>query len=124
MKVVDPGHKYALSLLDYGENAITSITFVKRMGANYPGNTSSYPGTTLQETMRACLDRTRYLNHQKWSVFNLIVQYCLVIAVCALEYRAALRHRRWPPLHPVNGATCWKCLHVGCTGSCHPARSM
>lgn len=63
MKVIDPGHKYELSTLD-GDDSPVVLTFVKRVGANYPGNESAYAGTTLQETLRACLDRLAYLDRQ------------------------------------------------------------
>ncbi len=47
MKELDPGHHFALNLLDCGENAITAIRFVKRKGAKYPGNQDSYPGANI-----------------------------------------------------------------------------
>ncbi len=119
MTVIDPGHHYALSLLDYGENAHTAIRFVKRSGQKYPGNGHDiYPGTTLQEVLRACLDRVKYLDRQKRHWTNWIVRGCLALTICCLELRAALRHGRMIPMRPITGKQCWQCLHVGCSGEC------
>jgi hypothetical protein len=54
--VIDPGHEYELASLD-GEKAVR-LTFVKRIGARYPGNKGpSYSGTNCQEVLRVLIDR-------------------------------------------------------------------
>lgn len=55
MKVIDPGHVYDLRSLD-GEQ-LNRLVFVKREGPSYPGNVGHYPGTTMQEVLRALIDR-------------------------------------------------------------------
>ncbi len=121
MIVIDPGHKYALSTLD-GDGAPVVLTFVKRIGANYPGNESAYAGTTLQETLRACLDRIKYLDRQKPHSGNIVVFAGINNAIIALEDRASERHGRpYNGSHDcVYGIQCPKCLHVGCEAQCHP----
>jgi hypothetical protein len=59
MKVLEAGHKYELLSLDGGEPQI--LTFVKREGEGYPGNVGHHPGTTLQEVLRAEIDRGMYV---------------------------------------------------------------
>jgi len=64
MKVLDPGHKYELAVLD-GDLPVI-LTYTKRIGDKYPGNEPpAYSGTTLQEEWRAQIDRLRYLNNQE-----------------------------------------------------------
>lgn len=62
MKVIDPGHHYGLAVLDGEPNGSESLLFVKRQGEKYPGNTFHHHGTTLQEVLRACCERLRYVN--------------------------------------------------------------
>lgn len=132
MKVLDPGHKFALDLLDFGENAVTSLTFVKRIGEKFPGNEPpAYPGTNLQEAYRAEIARHKYLDAQdpcpenQWCIRNLRNN------IRFLEERAARRHGRKPDwrLYESNGLetndqieflpTCKKCGHIGCEGRRH-----
>lgn len=121
MTVIDPGHYFSLLRLDTLKGGDLTLRFVKRQGTKYPGNTGSYPGTTLQEVLRACISRTKYLHKQAWHWTNLILLVCLHLAVWMLEIRAAIHHgRRIPGVHAaVYGPVCVKCLHVGCKGSCH-----
>lgn len=120
MKTLDEGHKYALATLD-GDGSPETLTFVKRMGDKYPGNESAYSGTTLQEVLRACLDRVYYLDNQQPGQENVEVIKALVMAVTQLEARAARKHNRRapPPGKALYGELCGKCLHVGCVGKCH-----
>lgn len=91
MIIIDPGHTYALGVLD-GEEAMV-LRFVKREGADYPGNTGAQCGTTLQEVFRACLDRIEYLDRQITCEENDIVRFNLRSSINALE--AVSRPDRW-----------------------------
>ena len=112
MRVIDPGHTYALGVLD-GDTAMV-LEFVKREGPLYPGNVGTQCGTTLQEVLRACLDRIEYLDQQIPDENNAIVRFNLRSSIIALERRAAQRHSRQMPDDPIYGALCQHCLHVGC----------
>lgn len=120
MKVLDPGHKYELASLDGGEPII--LTHTKRIGEKYPGNEGDpYPGTTLQETWRAQIERLRYLDHQEHNEANSACIANLKENLWLLEARAAKRHgRQCPSMDQIlNGPFCPKCLHAGCEGACH-----
>lgn len=127
MNIIEPGHIYQLDTYDLipGEEWLLNnrVTFMERIGTNYPGNTNSHPGTNLQETLRMDLDRLRYLDAQKHSEYNLRVQQCLRYAIYWLELRAAnqnparnIYHNRIPvqaqniDLIP----TCRICGHITC----------
>lgn len=128
MRVIDPGHKYILNELDLKEGSGTQVlTFVKREGPGYPGNIGHYPGTNIQECVRALINRTQYLHNQIPSIHNEAIISAFRIAIMQLEVRAARRHGRNP--YPVelmtpgaeveNIATCLRCGHIGCKGNCH-----
>jgi hypothetical protein len=122
MRIVDPGHTYALQILDNdGPATALRLVFVKREGPKFPGNDGHYSGTNLQEVLRACRDRLLYLNHQEHDYRNEIIIDHLMNAVYLLEERAAERHGRIPlgRVAAIYGDTCEKCGHVGCGGSCH-----
>jgi len=87
VKVLDPGHRYALAHLD-GEGKST-LTFVKRVGDKYPGNSSAYEGVTTQEVLRALIERQRYVDGQRPDVANQRVIRNLLEALAELEIRAA-----------------------------------
>jgi len=125
MIIQDPGHKYQLKILDgsymSGDEDII-LTFVKREGENYPGNVGHYPGTNIQEVLRALINRIRYLNAQDTDPRNIKVVMCLQQSIWLLEERAAERHnRKWN--FEITGielfSTCYKCGHIGCNGTCH-----
>lgn len=94
MKVTDPGHSYLLDCIDGGQPK--PLVFVKRCDPEnpekYPGNENAYPGTTMQNVLRALLDRLRYLQNQVWSLENSIIIGMLKVSLWLLEYRAARRH--------------------------------
>lgn len=125
MRVVDPGHFYALNVLPSGNTASSPmhLQFVKRMGPNYPGNNSLYSGTTTQEVLRACCDRLRYVNNQIPDKRTRRALGLLRLAILLLEQRAAKRHgRKYGSMRLAEaefGRTCNKCNHVGCEGECH-----
>ena len=119
MKIIDPGHKFLLPVLDGGDDI--ELTFVKRVGEMFPGNTAAYPGTTLQEVLRACISRCGYLNNQITSEHTLRSIHHMERSIFELELRAATRHNRVAPsfANAVYGLTCPLCLHTGCKGGCH-----
>lgn len=128
MRVIDPGHRYALAHLDgVGEEI---LTFVKREGPSYPGNIGSHPGTNLQEGLRAYIDRVQYLDAQIHHSNNGAVIWHLRESLRLLEQRAAERHGRDTDAldHRVQIGgfietlpACPKCGHVLCYESCRTA---
>ncbi len=115
MRVIDPGHIYALPNLDGPGEQIR--TYVKREGPGYPGNIGNHPGSNLQEGWRADIDRLKYLNSQVPDPVNELAIENLRLAILLLEHRAAKRHGRiW---EVVKGEielipTCPKCGHIQC----------
>ncbi len=120
MQVVDPGHEYLLDALD-GEQE-NRLVFVKREGPNYPGNLGHHAGTTMQEVLRALVDRAVYVNSQIPSAHTQAAIYYMKSAIFEFENRAAKRHGRAAPdiENAVYGEKCKKCGHIGCHGECHP----
>jgi hypothetical protein len=115
VRVLDPGHRYALAYIDgAGEDV---ITFVKRCGERYPGNVGDHAGTTMQELLRAIIDRCVYVNAQRPCCENVRVIADLRSALRTLEQRAARMHGIAIEL-PFDGIellnTCDRCGHVAC----------
>jgi len=93
MKVIDPGHVYEVNVLDGDDFTLAPrITFVKREGEGYPGNVGHHAGTNIQELLRVCIDRVKYLDKQIHHEMNGGVIEDLQCALARLEYRAAERH--------------------------------
>lgn len=117
MKVVDPGHSYELATLD-GRGQTISLSFVKRQGPHYPGNWGEHSGTTMQEVMRALLDRARYVNSQIPCVETEMVIEHLRAAIALCEIRAKRvkhRHLLETSLSELeDAAVCSTCGHVSC----------
>lgn len=92
MKVLDPGHRYELAALD--GDAVQTVQFVKRdfPPERYPGNVGSYSGTTMQECLRALIDRAEYVNRQTHSPQTTMAAYYMRVSLYYLEERAARRH--------------------------------
>lgn len=122
MKVLDPGHKYQLATLDGDVNV--ELTFVKRNNpaSYYPGNLDAYPGTTLQEVIRACLERARYVDRQS-EIMGLSMPenqrliHHLRQSLVELENRAARVHGRPQDITEDQaefGPFCPQCGHAGC----------
>ena len=92
--IIDPGHKYELLCLDGEINQ--NLTFVKRHDTEhperFPGNTESYPGTTLQSVIRCLCDRIDYLQNQIPDGRNPAIKRKLEECIWLLEDRAAERH--------------------------------
>jgi hypothetical protein len=124
MKVIDPGHMYLLTRLDVGTGYMgTMLTFVKRCGPKFPGNTGgNYPGTTLQNVLRALCDRMRYLQNQVWAAENVVILFALRLSIWLLEFRAARRHGR-SYFHGLDFAEkspmCSECGHTDCHHANH-----
>jgi hypothetical protein len=118
MKVIDPGHTYELAHLD-GDD-VTILRFVKRTGPNYPGNDGSREGTTMQEVLRAVLERCAYVNRQIPCAETKAAMEHIAEAIRLFEVRAARRHGRKLPTREqsLKWVPCVKCLHVGCHGEC------
>ena len=116
MRVLDPGHRYALPHLD-GEKE-TVLQFVKREGAIYPGNVGHCEGVNMQEVLRALIERAIYLDAQLPAHETMLAISYMKLAVHSLESRAARRHGRASPdvENSVYGDTCRGCGHVGCDG--------
>ena len=57
MKIIDPGHKYILK--DNGESSHSNtLTFFKDSKIHGEG----YKGTTVQEVLRVCIDRVKFID--------------------------------------------------------------
>jgi len=122
MIVLDPGHTYQLAQLDPPLLHGQLLWFVKRTGTKYPGNAEpSYPGTTLQEVLRACLDRARYVNQQERCWQTSISTFLLRWSIWLYEHRAAKRHGRKSPTvaEAVSGRVCPVCGHFMYRGPEH-----
>ena len=120
MRILDPGHSYALASLDSGEPV--PLVFVKREGDGYPGNVGHHPGTTMQECLRALIDRAKYVNGQIPCPETLAAIDLMRATILLFELRAARRHGRTPSLNAERTIeaepTCSTCGHIGCGGTC------
>jgi len=116
VRIIDPGHRYALATLDGVLDQ--ELTFVKREGANYPGNVGSHPGTTMQEVLRVLIDRCAYVNAQRPCDENRQVIASLRSALHVLELRAARAHGLSSASLQSDGIelldTCVTCGHIVC----------
>lgn len=90
MRIIDPGHHYALATLDGDVNQ--ELVFVKRAGHLYPGNVGHHPGVTMQEVIRALIDRCCYVSSQQQCQENALTIRALREALHSLESRAARIH--------------------------------
>lgn len=145
MKVIDPGHVFALAFLDgsitspamprHGVLLSSTLTFVKREGVGYPGNAGHHPGTNLQEVLRALISRVKYLDAQESHPNNALVIQNLRHAIWLLEQRAAERHGRSLELSAMGvvdirdasieeAPVCPLCGHVGCAGECREEQDL
>lgn len=122
MRVIDPGHRYSLTSLDIPKEGAAQeqvIQFVKREGPAYPGNVGTSPGILIQDLLRVCLDRLKYLNKQVPCWQNTTIQMFLRLSLGLLENRT--RERRGQPAIEFLGneeveteLTCEECGHIRC----------
>lgn len=117
-QIVDAGHVYVLPVFDGQVLLGSPLTFMKREGEGFPGNTGHFPGTSLQAVLRACLDRVRYLQRQIPCDNNVAIICHIGHAILELERRAAERHGFNPKSITLEMATegemCPDCGHVKC----------
>jgi hypothetical protein len=126
VRVLDPGHRYWVDMLDIEgdqRHGTEMLTFVKRQGPRYPGNDSYYPGTNCQEVLRALIDRVKHLDSQVPDPHNQPILQHLREALWLFESRAAQRYGRvLPPLHEFvsieEEPCCAGCAHIRCNGEC------
>lgn len=128
MRVIDEGHIFMLSELDGGDEQ--ALTFVKRVGTGYPGNSGApYAGITTQEVLRALISRAKYVSHQADTLGdtdsvtdNQEVIRLLQEAMLVLEIRADRRAGRQPCTfmseYIENASYCHSCGHIGCWSTC------
>lgn len=129
MRILDPGHYFELNIYDpqEGDFPPNRLRFMKRCfpQEKYPGNTTMYSGTNLQEVFRALIARLEYLQwqdrqHGEDCIENrYILTYCKS-AIYLLEKRAHAKHNsKLPELISSDNICdmppCPKCGHVLCT---------
>lgn len=124
MKVLDPGHYYALDIYDGEESEKDSqlLRHMKREGEAYPGNVDHYSGTNTQEVLRAEIDRIKYVDNQKSCMENMFILDGLRSALHWLEVRANREHKITEPFFMGNRfieemPACRLCGHVMCRHS-------
>lgn len=125
MRVIDPGHIYALEMLGRsGGHCSHFLAFVKRIGKRYPGNKGNpFAGTTSQEVLRALIDRANYVNGQIPCPETEAAIGLLRAALVLFELRAARIHKRElnMTVSEIADSTncCSRCGHVGhkCEGN-------
>ena len=117
MKILNKGHIYSLEVYDKQENETQIVYFMQRVGTKYPGNIAAFAGTNLQEVIRMCIDRFKYLDNQVHSIYNSICIWLLRFVILFLEKRAAKRHRLKLKVKVKNIEhlpTCKICGHIIC----------
>jgi hypothetical protein len=87
MRIIDPGHRYALANLETGGETI--IQFFKDARLH---NGDGYAGPSCQEYLRAIIDRVQELNREKPDPENALIIYDLRHAIAGFEARAMRRH--------------------------------
>lgn len=139
MKIIDPGHLFKLDILDVEpknqplDGFTQTLHFVKRCvpAYKYPGNGNAYPGTNIQEVLRALISRLQYLKGQSLDhkdnlsvIEDEQVIRMLRFAIYTLEARAARRHGRnfligVTDIDAIETIpTCPLCGHIKCEQSC------
>jgi len=124
MQVLDSGHDYLLTSFDGGQPI--RLTFVKRNDPpeKYPGNDSTYPGTLMQEVLRALIDRGEYVNNQFPCKQTEEAAGHFAQALWLLEQRHAERHGLSDAMNEIDLESvatipfCTRCGHIICF--CNP----
>jgi N-acetylglucosamine kinase-like BadF-type ATPase len=86
MRVLDPGHRYALDNLETEGGTILQF---RKDPALHDGD--GYEGPSCQEVLRAVIDRVQELNREKPDIENAIIIHDLRHAIAAFEARALRR---------------------------------
>ena len=120
MKVVDSGHKYELEVFDTEEvEATLPLVFVKR---NDPRNEDAYPGTIIQEVLKALIERLEYVNRQFPCAETESVLHMMKTSLLLMEIRANRLYGRFLHLNREDDIlglqTCRRCGHTQCEGEC------
>lgn len=122
MRVIDPGHEFALSEVD-NSSLVQRLVFVKRVGENYPGNAGAHGGILTQEALRAIISRCKYMNAQGSCAETDQIIASLRMALYAFEVRAARCRGSYIELPTMDGIedipTCPTCGHIQCDQSRH-----
>lgn len=127
MEVIDPGHKYELAAFDtHGLIVCQPLQFVKRNDPpeKYPGNDSAYPGTQIQEVLRALINRVQYVDNQIHCTQTSKVESNLLQSLWLLEHQHCERHGMPDAMEIVDVGTvdtvpfCPTCGHIICF--CNP----
>lgn len=92
MKVLDPGHLFALQALDGKWPTLLRCVKRNQPPEKYPGNRDAYPGTNCQEVIRALISRLKYLDQQQPARQNDDAIFHLEMVLLALEDRAHQKH--------------------------------
>lgn len=127
MKTLDPGHRFEVAVLDGapGETAIRQ--YVKRIGDRYPGNMGPpYPGTIMQEDLRAIIERAEYVLIQTPCAETEAGIGLLKAAILLFEIRAKRVKGKTLDVETVqeviDAEVCPKCGHVLCHEHAESAR--
>lgn len=120
MQVLDAGHDYLLTSFDGGDPI--RLTFVKRNDPpeKYPGNENAYPGTQIQEVLRALIERGKYVNGQFPCQQTEEALSCFHQALWYLEQRHCERHGEPDAMniYDLDGIdkqeVCLRCGHIVC----------
>ena len=120
METLDSGHSYLLTSFDGG--APIPLRFVKRNvpKEKYPGNDSAYPGTLMQEVLRALIERGEYVNNQFPCRQTEEVIGHFAQALWLLEQRHAERHGLPDEINEIDLESvatvpfCARCGHIAC----------
>lgn len=86
MRVIDPGHRYALANLE--SDGETILQFMKDANLH---NGDGCQGPSCQEVLRAVIDRVQTLHAERPSEFNAGIIYDLRHAIAGFEGRAIIR---------------------------------
>lgn len=120
MQVLDAGHDYLLTSFDGGPPI--RLNFVKRDDPpeKYPGNTNAYPGTLMQEVLRALIERGEYVNNQFSCNQTEEAIGHFAQALWLLEQRHAERHGLPDAMNEIDLESvatvpfCTRCGHIIC----------
>ena len=105
------------------EGTVASVNGVATAGTcgSSPGNVGRAEGVTIQEVLRALIDRAEYVNRQTPCAETGETIALMTAAVQRMEARAARLHGREAPSAEecVRGSACDRCGHVGCNTNRH-----